>query len=87
MQRRTLLLTLAATLMAPLAFGADSARASMPVILFTKPVVFVPGSDRVVILRTLGVHQAHQWIVTGQPGQRVTIRLKAKTSAFDVCYD
>lgn len=87
MQRRALLLSFAATLMIPLAFGANSANASSATIEFTKPVVFAPGSDRAVILRTLDAFTAHAWVITGRPGERVTIVLKAKISDFMVLYD
>jgi hypothetical protein len=87
MQRRALFLLLAAVLTAPLAFGANSANASSDIIEFTKPIVFAPGSDQVVIRRTLGFFRAHVWVITGRPGQRVTIALRTKGPTFLVLYD
>lgn len=86
MNRRNALMMFGAALAAPLAL-ATAARACGPEPAFTKPVRFPVGSKEAKIQQTIKGDYTHEWVLRGQPGQKVEIVLDAKKSGFTLTPD
>ena len=88
MQRRNVLMLIGASLAAPFALAAaQKAGACGPEPQFTKQIPFAPGSKEAKIERTIKGDFTHEWIVRGQPGQKVEITLEAKKSGVTMMPD
>ena len=86
MNRRNVLVMFGAALAAPLAL-ASAARACGPSPAFTKAVPFPAGSKDAKIRQTIKGDYTHEWVLKGQPGQKVEIALDATKSGVTLMPD
>jgi len=86
MNRRNVLVMFGAALAAPVAL-ATAARACGPEPAFTKDVRFPAGSKEAKIRETIKGDYTHEWVLKGQPGQKVEIVLEAAKSGVTLMSD
>ncbi len=86
MNRRHVLAMFGAVAAAPFAL-ATAARACGPSPAFTKALPIPPGRKEATIRNTIKSDDTHEWILKGQPGQRVEIALEAKKSGVTLMPD
>jgi len=86
MNRRQILAMFGAAMAAPAAL-ATAARACGPSPAFTKALPIPPGRKEAKIQNTIKGDVTHEWILHGQPGQRVEITLDAKKSGVTLMPD
>jgi len=85
MNRRHVFALFGASIVAPLAF-ASAARACGPSPAFTKTLPLA-GNKETTIKNVIKSDVTHEWILRGQPGQRVEVALEAKKSGVTLMPD
>lgn len=85
MNRRQVLALFGASIVVPLAF-ASAARACGPAPAFTKTLPLA-GRKETTIKNVIKSDITHEWILRGEPGQRVEVSLEAKKSGVTLMPD
>lgn len=85
MNRRQIFALFGASIVAPLAFSS-AARACGPAPAFTKTLPMA-GRKETTIKNVIKSDVTHEWILRGQPGQRVEVTLEGKKSGVTMMPD